>query len=135
MEKLLVKLLLVILSSQITYAQTCFGIVLLSISTACGQNSTQSNVQPDWVERESSEIPRGMEILEGVNRNGNKKYWIEIKGHKVYISPENCKKYKSGEIDIVIVTWYNPHKGILRYTTRGRELVMNNRCDYEAKDN
>ena len=96
------------------------SLLLLMTGIASAQSRTQDKYEPDWVEVNSIELPRDIQIEEGFTRNGSKKYWIEIEEIKIYITSSNCEKYKAGEIDLLIVEWYNKYKDVYRYTTRAK---------------
>lgn len=71
-----------------------------------------------WKEIQSVEIPNSVEVHEGVTRNGNAKYWIEIEDMKISVSPSNVSKFKNGEVKLELVEWYNTETGAYRYSTR-----------------
>lgn len=99
-----------------------FVIILLSIVFvvtwyfSLPKVSAQTKVE--WVEQTTVEIPYTVEINEGVTKNGNPKYWINIEDISVPVSENNYKKFINKEIVLVLVEWYNPKTGNYKYTTR-----------------
>ena len=83
-----------------------------SIPTTSAQNKSE------WVEQTTVEIPYTVEINEGVTKNGNPKYWINIEDISVPVSESNYKKFINKEAVLVLVEWYNPTTGNYKYTTR-----------------
>jgi hypothetical protein len=67
-------------------------------------------------EVQSVVIPQSTIVYEGVTRNGNPKYWIEVSGVRVSISKSNAEKLKSGE-KILLVKWVDEN-GKYSYSTR-----------------
>lgn len=67
-------------------------------------------------EVQSVVIPQSTLVYEGVTRNGNPKYWIEVSGVRVSISKSNAEKLKSGE-KILLVKWVDEN-GKYSYSTR-----------------
>lgn len=79
------------------------------------------NIQSEWVETNTIELPQGLEIFSGINRNGNPKYWFEIKGIKIFISPTNKEHYINNTCTILLVEWYNKNIDEYKYTTRQKK--------------
>lgn len=71
-----------------------------------------------WKEIQSVEIPKTVEIHEGVTRSGNNKYWIEVEGIKVSVAPTNVSKFQKGEVRLELVKWYNDTTKAYKYSTR-----------------
>ena len=67
-------------------------------------------------EVQSAVLPQSTIVYEGVTRNGNPKYWIEIQGVKVTISKSNADKLKQG-VRILVIKWVDEH-GKYSYSTR-----------------
>ena len=86
------------------------------ISFAC--NAQENKKQSEWQEVTVSEVPYNVEIHAGVTKNGNPKYWIEIRGMNIAVSESNYNKFINKEVKLVIVEWYNPTTGKYKYTTR-----------------
>lgn len=84
---------------------------LMSISMAIAKDSP-------WREVQAVEMPRTIQIYEGVTRNGNPKCWIELDGVKITVSPTNVAKFKKGETRLEIVKWYNDTTKKYKYSTR-----------------
>lgn len=94
---------------------------LISAIVFCYTATAQSaHTQPEneWIETVCVELPQGLEVFSGITRNGNPKYWFEIEGLKVFISPTNKEHYLNDTRTILLVEWYNKEKDIYRYTTR-----------------
>ena len=71
-----------------------------------------------WREIQTVEIPKTVEIHEGVTRSGNNKYWIEVEDIKVSISPTNVSKFQKGEVKLELVKWYRDDTKEYKYSTR-----------------
>jgi hypothetical protein len=71
-----------------------------------------------WREIQTVLIPQNVEIFEGVTRNGNTKYWIEVEGIKVSIAPTNVSKFQKGEVQLELVKWQNTETKAYKYSTR-----------------
>lgn len=71
-----------------------------------------------WREIQTVEIPKTVEIHEGVTRSGNNKYWIEVEGIKVTIAPTNVSKFQNGEVKLELVKWYRDDTKEYKYSTR-----------------
>lgn len=71
-------------------------------------------------EIQSVVIPQSTLVCEGITKNGNPKYWIELKQGdlivKVTISKSNAEKLKMGE-KILLVKWVDEN-GKYSYSTR-----------------
>ena len=80
--------------------------------------TTSAQDKSEWIEQTTVEIPYTVEINEGVTKNGNPKYWIDIEDISVPVSESNYKKFINKEIVLVLVEWYNPTTGNYKYTTR-----------------
>lgn len=78
----------------------------------------QSKAESEWIEVKMIELPDTLEIKSGITSNGTPKYWFDIQGIKVYISPINKEHYINNTATIVIVEWYNKSKDRYKYTTR-----------------
>jgi hypothetical protein len=78
----------------------------------------QNKTKTDWIEHNTVEIPYSVEINKGVTKNGNPKYWIDIKGVSVLVSEGNYKKFINKEVVLLLVEWYNPTTDKYKYTTR-----------------
>lgn len=81
----------------------------LILSCFLGEAKNKKEVQ-------SVQIPSTIQVYEGVTRNGNPKYWIEIEGLKVGISKSNVEKLKSGR-KVYLVKWVDEN-GKCSYSTR-----------------
>ena len=71
-----------------------------------------------WREIQTVEIPQTVEIHEGLTRNGNNKYWIEVEGIKVTIAPTNVSKFQKEEVKLELVKWYRDDTKEYKYSTR-----------------
>ena len=83
--------------------------------------SIHTQSESEWVETDCVEIPQGLEIFSGITRNGNPKYWFDIDGIKVFISPTNKEHYINNTCTILLVEWYNKEKNTYKYTTRQKK--------------
>ena len=72
----------------------------------------------DWRAIQAVVLPSDTVVYEGVTKNGNAKYWIDVKGIKISISEANAEKLKSGEAQIELVKWVNIKTDEYKYTTR-----------------
>ena len=74
-------------------------------------------------EVQSAVLPSTTVVYEGVTRNGNPKYWVELKqGNlivKVTISKSNAEKLQKGE-EILIIKWVDEN-GKYSYSTRCKD--------------
>ena len=96
---------------------------IFAIAFCCTTSAQSIHTQSEneWVETDCVEIPQGLEIFSGITKNGNPKYWFEIEGVKVFISPTNKEHYINNTCTIVLVEWYNKSKDIYKYTTRQKK--------------
>lgn len=83
----------------------------------CSAQEKKSN----WEEVTTIEVPYDVEIVQGVTKNGNPKYYIDIEDTQIIVSENNYIKFKNKEIVLVIVEWYNPETNKYRYTTRQKK--------------
>jgi len=67
-------------------------------------------------EIQSATLPQTTIVYEGITKNGNPKYWIEVQGVKVSISKSNADKLRKGE-EILIIKWVDEN-GKYSYSTR-----------------
>lgn len=95
---------------------------IMFLPTAGAQEIKKS----EWIEQTVVEIPYTVEINEGVTRNGNPKYWIEIENTNVVVSEGNYKKFINKEVKLVLVEWYNPTTDKYKYTTRQADKAKSN---------
>ena len=93
--------------------------LIFCCTTSAQSIHTQS--ESEWVETDCVEIPQGLEIFSGITKNGNPKYWFDIDGVKVFISPTNKEHYINNTCTILLVEWYNATKDIYKYTTRQKK--------------
>lgn len=94
----------------------CLIVGLCAIFSAYAQESKK---QSDWEEVQTVIIPTGQTINEGVTKSGNPKYWFEFEEiGKVSVSPSSALKYKSGEVSLILVKWYNGTTNKYRYSVR-----------------
>lgn len=84
-------------------------------------SAQDDNKEPQWIETQSAELPYGVEVFSGITRNGNPKYWFDIEGIKVMVSPTNAEKYRNEEVIILLVEWYNKTTDKYKYTTRQKK--------------
>ena len=89
--------------------------MLLSIIPLVGLSTPKDS---PWREIQTVEIPKTVEIHEGVTRTGNNKYWIEVEGVKVTIAPTNVSKFQKGEVKLELVKWYRDDTKEYKYSTR-----------------
>lgn len=83
----------------------------------CSAQEKKSN----WEEVTTIEVPYDIEIIEGVTKNGNPKYYIDIEDTQIIVSENNYIKFKNKEIILIIVEWYNPKTDKYKYTTRQKK--------------
>lgn len=95
---------------------------IMFLPTAGAQEIKKS----EWIEQNVVEIPYTVEIHEGVTKNGNPKYWIEIENTNVVVSEGNYKKFINKEVKLVLVEWYNPTTEKYKYTTRQANKAKSN---------
>lgn len=93
--------------------------IVCCITVSAQPVHTQS--ESEWVETDCVEIPQGLEVFSGITKNGNPKYWFNIHGVKVFISPTNKEHYINNTCTIVLVEWYNKTKNTYKYTTRQKK--------------
>lgn len=84
----------------------------------CNLECSAQEKKSDWEEVTTIEVPYDVEIVQGVTKNGNPKYYIDIEDTQIIVSENNYIKFKNKEIVLVIVEWYNPETNKYRYTTR-----------------
>lgn len=97
-----------------------FVILTVAMATVCATLNAQEKQESPWIEIQEVEIPFGLEIHEGITKNGNPKYWFvfdEI--GKVSISEGNVKHYTNQTKTIVLVKWEKDGK--YKYTTRQKK--------------
>ena len=96
---------------------------IFAIAFCCTTSAQSIHTQSEneWVETDCIEIPQGLEIFSGITRNGNPKYWFEIEGVKVFISPTIIEHYINNTCTILLVERYNATKDIYKYTTRQKK--------------
>lgn len=87
----------------------------------CNVECSAQEKKSDWEEVTTIEVPYDIEIIEGVTKNGNPKYYIDIEDTQIIVSENNYIKFKNKEIVLVIVEWYNPETNKYRYTTRQKK--------------
>lgn len=97
------------------------GIVFAVAFCATPANAQSTQDKTEWVEVNSVDLPEGIEVFSGISRSGNPKYWIEIEGIKVFLSPTNKEHYINGTATIVLVEWYNNTLDRYKYTTRQKK--------------
>ena len=97
---------------------TIFAIAFCCTTSA---QSIHTQSEREWVETDCIEIPQGLEIFSGITKSGNPKYWFEIDGVKVFISPTNKEHYINNTCTILLVEWYNAIKDMYKYTTRQKK--------------
>lgn len=89
--------------------------LILGLMSVVGLSAPKNS---PWKEIQTVVIPQTTEIHEGVTRNGNNKYWIEVEGIKVSVSPSNVSKFQKGEVKLELVKWENTENGKFKYSTR-----------------
>lgn len=87
----------------------------------CNVECSAQEKKSDWEEVTTIEVPYDVEIVQGVTKNGNPKYYIDIEDTQIIVSENNYIKFKNKEIVLVIVEWYNPETNKYRYTTRQKK--------------
>ena len=97
------------------------AIFTLAFCCTTSAQSIHTQSESEWVETDCIEIPQGLEIFSGITKNGNPKYWFEIEGVKVFITPVNKEHYINNTCTILLVEWYNKSKDIYKYTTRQKK--------------
>lgn len=97
------------------------GIIFAIAFCATPANAQSTQNKTEWVEVNSVDLPEGIEIFSGISRSGNPKYWIEIEGIKVFLSPTNKEHYVNGTATIILVEWYNKSLDRYKYTTRQKK--------------
>lgn len=97
------------------------GIIFAVAFCATPANAQSTQDKTEWVEVNSVDLPEGIEVFSGISRSGNPKYWIEIEGIKVFLSPTNKEHYTNGTATIVLVEWYNSTLDRYKYTTRQKK--------------
>lgn len=97
------------------------GIIFAVAFCATPANAQSTQDKTEWVEVNSVDLPEGIEVFSGISRSGNPKYWIEIEGIKVFLSPTNKEHYINGTATIVLVEWYNNTLDRYKYTTKQKK--------------
>lgn len=92
-------------------------VLMLMLSLISLVGFSQKKDSP-WREIQTVEIPKTVEIHEGVTRSGNNKYWIEVEGIKVTIAPTNVSKFQKEEVKLELVKWYRDDTKEYKYSTR-----------------
>ena len=92
-------------------------VLMLMLSLISLVGFSQKKDSP-WREIQTVEIPQTVEIHEGLTRNGNNKYWIEVEGIKVTIAPTNVSKFQKEEVKLELVKWYRDDTKEYKYSTR-----------------
>lgn len=92
-------------------------VLMLMLSLISLVGFSQKKDSP-WREIQTVEIPKTVEIHEGVTRSGNNKYWIEVEGIKVSIAPTNVSKFQKEEVKLELVKWYRDDTKEYKYSTR-----------------
>ena len=93
--------------------------LIVGLCAVCVASAQENKKQSDWKEVQTVVIPAGQTVFEGVTKNGNPKYWFEFAEiGKVSVSPSSAMKYKSGEVSLVLVKWYNEVTEKYRYSVR-----------------
>ena len=87
----------------------------------CNVECSAQEKKSDWEEVTTIEVPYDVEIVKGVTKNSNPKYYIDIEDTQIIVSENNYIKFKNKEIVLVIVEWYNHKTGKYRYTTRQKK--------------
>lgn len=89
--------------------------LILGLMSVVGLSAPKNS---PWKEIQTVVIPQNTEIHEGVTRNGNPKFWIEIEDVQVAVSPSNADKFQKGEVKLELVKWENTENGKFKYSTR-----------------
>lgn len=97
----------------------------------CNVECSAQEKKSNWEEVATIEVPYDVEIVEGVTRNGNPKYYIDVKDTQIIVSENNYIKFKNKEIVLVIVEWYNPETNKYKYTTRQKKQSNNKKINLE----
>lgn len=92
-------------------------VLMLMLSLISLVGFSQKKDSP-WREIQTVEIPKTVEIHEGVTRSGNNKYWIEVEDIKVSIAPTNVSKFQKEEVKLELVKWYRDDTKEYKYSTR-----------------
>lgn len=92
-------------------------VLMLMLSLISLVGFSQKKDSP-WREIQTVEIPKTVEIHEGVTRTGNNKYWIEVEGIKVSVAPTNVSKFQKEEVKLELVKWYRDDTKEYKYSTR-----------------
>ena len=103
--------------TKIKFIGVVIWVLMLSMFL-CNVECSAQEKKSDWEEVTTIEVPYDIEIVQGVTKNGNPKYYIDIEDTQIIVSENNYIKFKNKEIVLVIVEWYNPETGKYRYTTR-----------------
>lgn len=106
--------------TKIKFIGVIIWVLMLSMFL-CNVECSAQEKKSDWEEVTTIEVPYDVEIIEGVTKNGNPKYYIDIEDTQIIVSENNYIKFKNKEIVLVIVEWYNPETGKYRYTTRQKK--------------
>ena len=100
------------------------GVVIWALMLSMFLSNLECSAQEkksDWEEVTTIEVPYDTEIIQGVTKNGNPKYYIDIEDTQIIVSENNYIKFKNKEIILIIVEWYNPETDKYRYTTRQKK--------------
>jgi len=92
-------------------------VLMLMLSLISLVGFSQKKDSP-WREIQTVEIPKTVEIHEGVTKSGNNKYWIEVEGVNVTIAPTNVSKFQNGEVKLELVKWYRDDTKAYKYSVR-----------------
>lgn len=96
---------------------------MVSCTLAMSQDRNQNSqtYTSEWTENVSVELPQGLEILSQRTKEGDTRYWFEIEGIKIYITPTNREHYLNKTATILLVEWYNANTDTYKYTTRKKK--------------
>ena len=100
-------------------------IILTIIATISFVSSVSAQTsKSEWVETGIVvEVPHDYPIQSGLTKNNTPKYWLDIEGCKINVSPTNYTKFINKEIGLIVVEWHNSTKGTYRYTTRQKPIT------------
>lgn len=94
-------------------------IATISFFTSASAQTSKS----EWVETGIVvEVPHDYPIQQGLTKNNTPKYWLDIEGYKINVSPTNYTKFINKEVGLIIVEWHNS-KGQYKYTTRQKPIT------------
>lgn len=100
-------------------------------ATPANAQSTPTQTEKEWVETVNVVLPPGLEVFSGITSGGNPKYWVEIEGIKVFLSPINKEHYINNTCTILLVEWYNKYTNTYKYTTRQKKESKTNKINLE----